>query len=69
MTFLVVRRHQVWRLKRFVKFPVDLAQRTHARVIVKSYEPAAHFTRSLTITDLRPTDWFTDERVPGVQSR
>ena len=52
-----------------VKFLVDGTQLTHARVTVKSYEPVAHFTRSLTITDLRPADWLTDERVSAVRLR
>ena len=43
----------------FARFPVDATQLSTARVIVKSYEPAAHFTRRV-VTEIQPADWVTD---------
>lgn len=39
------------------KFPVDGSQLADARVILKSYLPAAHFTRRLVIPEIRLGDW------------
>lgn len=44
-------------LQHLAKFPVDGSQLADAKVILKSYRPEAHFTRSLVIREIRPSDW------------
>jgi hypothetical protein len=39
------------------KYPVDGEQLAQARVSIKSYKPIAHFTRHLTIREIRLGDW------------
>jgi hypothetical protein len=40
-------------LQQLAKYPVDGSQLANARVSLRSYEPAAHFTRHLVIPDIR----------------
>ncbi len=47
-------------LEQLAKYPVDGSQLADARVILKSYEPAAHFTRHLVILAIRLGDWAAD---------
>jgi len=44
-------------LQQLAKYPVDGPQLADARVSLKSYEPAAHFTRHLVIPSIRLSDW------------
>jgi hypothetical protein len=44
-------------LRGLAKFPVDGSQLADAQVILKSYLPAAHFTRRLVIPEIRLGDW------------
>jgi len=39
------------------KYPVDSLQLADAQVALKAYKPVAHFTRHLTISEIRPGDW------------
>lgn len=39
------------------KYPVDSAQLADAQVALRTYNPVAHFTRHLTISEIRPEDW------------
>jgi hypothetical protein len=39
------------------KYPVDGSQLAHAQILMKTYRPVAHFTRHLTIPDIRLGDW------------
>jgi hypothetical protein len=39
------------------KFPVDGPQLPQSRVVIRVYEPEDHFTRSLTIPEIRLKDW------------
>jgi hypothetical protein len=39
------------------KYPVDGPQLSSSRVVVRVYEPLAHFTRSLVISQLKLGDW------------
>jgi hypothetical protein len=39
------------------KFPVDGPQLPQSRVVIRVYEPADHFTRALTIPEIRLRDW------------
>jgi hypothetical protein len=39
------------------KFPVDGPQLPQSRVVIRVYEPEDHFTRSLTISEIRLRDW------------
>jgi hypothetical protein len=39
------------------KFPVDGPQLPESQVIIRVYEPEDHFTRSLTISEIRLKDW------------
>jgi hypothetical protein len=47
-------------LQQLAKYPVDGSQLADARVSLKSYEPAAHFTRHLVIPAIRLGDWAAD---------
>jgi hypothetical protein len=51
------------------KFPVDGSQLRDARIILKSYRPAAHFTRRLVIPEIRPEDWIADTAVADSSPR
>jgi hypothetical protein len=46
-------------LQGLAEYPVDSSQLGKARVILKSYRPAAHFTRRLVIPDIRLNEWTT----------
>jgi hypothetical protein len=48
-------------LEQLAKYPVDGSQLADARVSLKSYEAAAHFTRHLVIPDIRLGDWAADD--------
>ena len=39
------------------KFPVDGPQLPQSRVVIRVYEPEDHFTRSVTIPEIRLKDW------------
>jgi hypothetical protein len=39
------------------KFPVDGPQLPQSRVVIRAYQPENHFTRSLTIPEIRLRDW------------
>jgi len=39
------------------KFPVDGPQLPQSRVVIRVYEPEDHFTRSLTISQIKLRDW------------
>jgi hypothetical protein len=39
------------------KFPVDGPQLPNSRVVIRVYEPEDHFTRSLTISQIKLKDW------------
>ncbi len=39
------------------KFPVDGPQLPQSRVVIRVYEPEDHFTRSLTVSQIRLKDW------------
>jgi hypothetical protein len=39
------------------KFPVDGPQLPQSRVVIRVYEPEDHFTRSLTIPEIRLKEW------------
>ncbi len=39
------------------KYPVDGPQLPNSRVVIRVYEPEAHFTRSLTIPQIQLKDW------------
>ena len=39
------------------KYPVDASQLADIRVSLKTYAPVAHFTRHLTIPQIRLGDW------------
>jgi hypothetical protein len=41
------------------KYPVDASQLANIRVALKTYTPVAHFTRHLTIPEIRLGDWET----------
>jgi len=47
-------------LQGLAKYPVDGSQLGEARVFLRSYRPAAHFTRRLVIPDVRLSDWKAD---------
>jgi len=38
-------------------YPVGGAQLANARVVIRAYEPAEHFTRQLVISNVRLSDW------------
>jgi hypothetical protein len=40
-----------------VHYPVDGSQIAHSRVVIRSYQPAAHFTRHLVIPSVNLADW------------
>lgn len=42
---------------RLAKFPVDGPQLPQSRLIIRVYEPEAHFSRSVTIPQIRLQDW------------
>jgi hypothetical protein len=44
------------------KYPVDGSQLANARIYIKTYKPVAHFTRHLTIPEIRLSDWEADTR-------
>jgi hypothetical protein len=39
------------------KYPVDGSQLANAQIFIKTYKPVAHFTRHLTIPEIRLGDW------------
>jgi hypothetical protein len=39
------------------KFPVDGPQLPQSRVVIRVYEPEDHFTRALTIPEIKLKDW------------
>ena len=39
------------------KFPVDGAQLSQSRVVIRMYEPEDHFTRSFVIPQIKLKDW------------
>jgi hypothetical protein len=39
------------------KFPVDGSQLPQSRVVIRMYEPEAHFTRSLVVPQIKLKDW------------
>ncbi len=45
------------------KYPVDSSQLADARVALKTYKPVAHFTRHLTIPEIRLGDWEAETSV------
>jgi len=50
-----------WRtLQQLAKYAVDGSQLADARVSLRSYEPAAHFTRHLVIPAIRLADWAAE---------
>jgi hypothetical protein len=44
------------------KYPVDSSQLANAQVLIKTYGPIAHFTRHLTIPEVRLGDWQAESR-------
>jgi len=42
------------------KYPVDGSQLANARIFIKTYKSVAHFTRHLTIPEIRLGDWEVD---------
>jgi len=48
---------------------VDSSQLDTAQVILKSYRPAAHFTRRLVIPDIRLNDWKIDATIDNAAGR
>jgi hypothetical protein len=47
-------------LQGLAKYPVDRPQLGEARLILKSYLPAAHFTRRLVTPEIRLDDWIAN---------
>jgi hypothetical protein len=56
-------------LQGLAKYPVDGSQLGEARVFLRSYRPAAHFTRRLVIPDVRLSDWKADAAAEHAQAR
>ena len=56
-------------LQGLAKYPVDSSQLDTAQVILKSYRPAAHFTRRLVIPDIRLNDWKIDATIDNAAGR
>jgi len=56
-------------LQQLSKYPVDGSQLIDARVSLRSYEPVAHFTRHLVISDIRLADWAADTTIGATQLR
>lgn len=44
------------------KYPVDSSQLANAQILIKTFKPIAHFTRHLTIPEVRLGDWQADPR-------
>jgi hypothetical protein len=56
-------------LRELARYPVDGSQLAAARVTLRSYTPAAHFTRHLIIPDIRLDGWSVNTVVPAMELR
>ena len=56
-------------IQQVATYPVDGSQLAEARVSLKSYQPVAHVTRHLVISDIRLGDWAANVPVGATQVR